>query len=110
MTETQDKIAKIVAQYRAIFPQEYMDVAQIAKQERLSQRTKFAEMPKGSATKGGGTPYVERALIKWPLTLYNLLNMKLVDEEKSYLFSDKDRRGIRWFAKKYPEFRIADKI
>ena len=100
----------IVKEYREMFPDEYIDVAQIAQQERRNQRTAFAEMPKKSLVKGGGNPFVERALIKWPVTLYNLLHMRMSDEEKNWLFSEEDRRGVRWFARKYPEFKLVDKI
>ena len=110
MNTPQHKITQIVQQYKNLFPQEYLDVVEIVKQERLNQRTQFADMPKGSMAKGATTPMVERALIKWPVTLYNLMGMKLTEEEKNYLFSDKDKKGLRWFAKKYPEFKLADKI
>ena len=110
MTELEHKVTKIVAQYKAVFPQEYIAVMQIAKQERLMQRTKFDEMPKKSLVKGGGAPFVERALVKWPETLYNLIHMKLTQKEKDYFFQDKDKRGLRWFARTYPEFKVADHI
>ena len=110
MNYAQINIIKIVKQYKDVFPQEYIDVAYIARQERNEQKTKFAEMPKASFMKGGGNPFIERALIKWPITLYNLLHMRLSQVEKEYLFNDKSKVGLRWFARKYPEFRIADRI
>ena len=110
MNDAQTNILKIVKDYKAVLPQEYIDVALVATHERNEQRTKFAEMPKASLVKGGGTPFVERALIMWPVTLYNLLNMRLTQDEKDYLFHSKDKRGLRWFARKFPEFKVASQI
>ena len=110
MNQAQNNILKIVKDYKDVLPQEYLDVAFEVTQERNEQKTQFAEMPHTSITKGGGTPFIERALIMWPVTLYNLLNMRLTQEEKDYLFHSKDKRGLRWFARKFPEFKVAHKI
>ena len=99
MTSFQKKITEVVHQYIRTNPQEYKAVKILINEQRKELRTKFAE-PKGKGVLG-------RKLVEIPETLFSILVMRLSLEETEYY---KSKSGTRWFAKQFPEFKVAEKI
>ena len=93
------KIEKIVKGYAKAYPDEFEAFKKGVKQKLYIQRDKFA------STKN--MDFVIRGLYEIPETLLGLLKLKLtMDEWKFY----ESKEGGRWFAKKFKEFAIAEKI
>ena len=91
----QEKIEKIVLDYTVMFSQEYSLIVKFIKDTKVFNKTKFAEV--------GGDNVLDRKLGEYPVTLENLFNVSLNNEEKSYFRS---KRGSRWFFKKFNEFAV----
>lgn len=91
----------ITSQYRKLFPQEYADMVAIVKQKRSDTVTKFAEI------KGLKNEIISRKLGEMPSTLFQLFQIKFTDEEKVWF---KTKEAMRWFYRRYPEFRVTKEI
>lgn len=100
MESYQAKVRKITKDYKALFPEEYINVVEAIKTMRL---TKFNEST--GAIKGDHV--IGRHLIEFPETLFNLIYNNLTEDEFK-IFDDPV--GQRWFAKTYPEFRLPTKL
>jgi len=97
--KTKEKIKRIVGEYKRMFPGEYNLVIKQIKRNRDNQRTKFAEMKQ--------TGIVERALIEIPETLNTMFRLRFTENEEEEF---RTKKAMRWFAKEYPMFSLAEKI
>lgn len=97
--DVRGNIRMLVDEYKKIFPMEYAMFLKQMEINRLNTFNKFAEVKHTDA--------IERKIVEYPETLYVILLDKLSSEEFTW-FSSKE--GARWFAKKYPEFRVATKL
>ena len=97
--QTKQKVKGIVDYYKRLFPDEYWLVIKQISENRKNQVNKFASIK--------GNDFVERALMETPETLNSMFDLRLADNEK---LEFKSKKGIRWFANAYPEFRLAEKI
>jgi hypothetical protein len=99
MTTPQAKITNIVEVYRERFPQEYSDFCKMMKDQREFQKDDFAS----TGTDGA----IGQKIREVPLTLDNLMKIKLNVEERMYYNS---KLGAEWFARTFKEFSPAIKI
>lgn len=99
--EVKHKITLTVQTYIELFPQEYEAViSQINRKRWDLEDDNFASIDNGNGL-------VQRALFEIPDTLFQMIVKGLeVDEIKQF----KGQKGSRWFAKRFPEFRIAKKL
>lgn len=96
---TEARIKNIVKAYRQEFEEEYHLVAKEVLRKRLVAKDKYAST--------GGEHVVQRQLLEYPEKL-SIAMIKELDEEESTWFATKE--GQRWFAKTFPEFRVAEDI
>ena len=100
MKTAQDKIIEYVIAYKELFADEYQQFL-IGRKEKIDMNlTKFAEPDKD-------LPSIDRQLHEIPNTLFTILKTRLKEEEWAYFDSIK---GSRWFARKYKEFRSAERV
>lgn len=95
----QNKIKTLVEDYQRIFPTEYEQFRKAHRVKVDLQRTKFADV-KGSSA-------IEQLLVEKPETLQGILRLQLSDEEWAALDS---KAGLRWFAKTFPQYAVAEAI
>jgi len=93
-------ITKIVELYKKTFFVEYNEVVKIIKEKRKNQK-------KETAATNGNIDVLERALIEYPETLFNILQNRLSPPALLWLTN---KKGVRWFAKTFKEFSLATKI
>jgi len=89
------KIKQIVEQYKQLFPSEYKEVVILVAEKKLQNALNDNKFGKIEGE------ILERQLMEYPETLYNMIMMKLEDEEKIWFNS---KKGALWFAKHYKEF------
>lgn len=92
------RITKIVEDYKVRFAQEYEDFCKGMSDQREFQKDKFA-----SAGLDGALQQKAREV---PVTLHNLMQVKLDKEEFRYYNS---KLGVEWFARTFREFSPAEK-
>lgn len=97
--DIQGNIKTFVDEYKKLFPIEYAMFLKQMEMNKLNTYNKFAEIK--------GTDALERKLIEYPETLYTILYDKLSPEGLAWLTT---KKGARWFARKFPEFKVATKI
>lgn len=97
--DARGNIKVLIDEYKKIFPIEFAMFLKQMEIVRLQQYDKFAEVK--------GTDALERKLVEYPESLFIILQQKLSSKELEW-FGTKE--GVRWFAKKYPEFKVAYKI
>lgn len=97
--QTKLKIKGIVDYYKRLFPGEYWAVIEQVKKNRDNQMNQFGSIK--------GNDFVERALVETPETLNAMFDLRLDDSET---LEFKSKKGMRWFANAYPEFKLAEKI
>ena len=100
MNEVQKKIVGITENYMRLFPEEMLDF-------KKGVRDKQKDLTHRLGKLGKGDDMIERILLEYPETLYNLFMAKLTPEEITYFQS---KRCARWYAKTYKDFRVAEKI
>ena len=99
MKPIQIKIRQIVNNYIQDFPYEYKAVCEAIKDKQTLQNDPMASAGKDS--------FIRQFAYEIPLTLSNLINQKLDEEEREYLSSIK---GAEWFARTWREFSPAERI
>lgn len=97
---TKKAITKVVADYRKLYPNEYVAVCE---QIRL-QREATNDL---ATTEHEGV--IQQKLYETPETLFYMLKNKLSDAEYKEL-QDQNAGGPRWFAQTFKEFAVAKKI
>lgn len=97
--ELKEKIIKLVENYKRMFSGEYEDVKKIVADKRKLQLNKFGSTKFESV--------LGRHLLEMPETLHSIFINQLTSDEIKSL---KERVGMRWFAKQFNEFSIAEKI
>lgn len=90
-----EQVRQYTEAYRSLYVQEYEAFKAQTKMKRDTMRDQYATI------KGGD--FVERALVDFPETLFEMFT----DDCRIYL---RDKDALRWFARAFPEFRLADKI
>lgn len=96
MTITQEKISKIVEEYQTVFKAEYDLFCNAMADKREVQNDEFA-----SGVAGGQFAY------EIPLTLHNMFDSMLTDEEKKEL---RTKEMAQWFGRKFKQFSPAQRI
>ena len=99
-SEIQKKIIGVVDAYKQFYPDDYKVVVKIVKEKRLNLKNRFGDITKQMDT-------MKRRLTEYPETLFFLLNKILSEDEMKYFSSLK---GHHWFANRFPEFRITEKV
>ena len=97
--KAQIKIQGIVQDYKTIFQDEYKAFCKQQHQVREGNLNEFASVK--------GDMAIERKLFDTPATLHSMLVEKLDGEELKWF---KTKKGGRWFAKYFIEFRASKKI
>ena len=92
MNPTQAKIAKIVESYKERFVDEYNSFCNSMIDKRENQKNEFAST---------GGEAIGQLIREVPVTLDNLMQVKLDKEERQYYQS---KLGSIWFAKTFKEF------
>jgi len=101
-TGTEKKIVGVVKEYIRLFPSEFEDFKGVMRQKKRKidgVSNKFAQVQ--------GSDIIERHLAEWPETLEMALRLQLHKDEYDWLRTTK---GISWFLKKFPVFRITHSI
>lgn len=98
------KTIQIVDKYKVAYSDEFSHFIVSMKQQRDSMHNKFG------ATKGDNA--LERKILELPENLVIMLRAGLSDDEYTWLFNPRDPKclGIKWFARKFPEFQAAEKL
>lgn len=98
------KIIKIVAQYKKLFPDEYNALVSYLKEKRKINKDQFGTINGPNPLKATGA--LERVMFEIPVTLDNMLAVKLTTEENQWR---KEKDYARWFQNKFKEFISSDK-
>ena len=98
--KTRMRIRTAVADFREMFPREYELGIKFVEYQRQNLKTDLAEIIE---TRGGGD---WRAGVTIPEKLSIMIGMKLSEQELT-LF--KETKNMAWFAKEFPQFRVARK-
>lgn len=104
MDRAKEQIRVLVAEYKKLFPGEYKQFLESNRLriEGLDYNNDFAEIR--------GSQHVVRHLFEIPETLYHAFLRGLTDEELDWLYSrnqyEKDRKGLAWFIREFPEFKV----
>lgn len=96
--DVKERIKKIVADYKSLYPREYSLIVEILIEKRKLVIDKFGRIDKNSDT---------RALFELPETLSQMLISTLSGEDLKW---HDTKEGARWFVRSYPEFRLAPEI
>jgi len=99
MDKTKDRIRDIVKTYEIVCAGEFSEFKLAMSIKRDLQKSKFSELK--------GTDMVERLMYEVPEQLFLLFKGILKDEEKGFLQS---KKGAIWFAKTFPQYRVAEKV
>lgn len=98
--DTKQKIESIVKEYETNFSAEFEMFKQSIRKKRDAQLSATGDMTKT-------TDIVQRPIVETPATLWGLIQMRLDDGEFKWLLTHK---GIRWFAKRFSQYKIIEKI
>ena len=98
--KSQDNITVVVREYVRTYPREYGLFKGQNWRRRNAQNNKFASIRKGAGA-------LERRLTEIPETLFGMFTANLSDKDLEYY---KSKKGTRWFAGEFPDFRIAEII
>lgn len=105
MQSAKDHITQIVDNYIKLFPRDYATVVDGIELTRKTYDDDYA------SAKLSGAPDM-RALFEIPVDLSEMLIMQLSEEEMEWFKAGGlDRKeGGRWFARKFPQFRLTATI
>lgn len=100
MEDTKLKIERIVSDYERLFVEEFQNFKDqmITKKDRMTE--KFGVIMKGD-------DFITRVLYEVPETLDFCIKQALAEDEMSWL---QTKTAARWFARRFPEFALPDKI
>jgi hypothetical protein len=102
MQSTKEKIKKVVIEYMKLFPAEYDAFLNSVRQKNEAKSNAYAEI------KGGDQ--MVRHLFDIPETLYYCFRTNLTDDEFNWIFGTNDhkkqRAGLSWFIRTFPQFKI----
>ena len=90
----------MVKDYKQNFAAEYDIFHRIMQKKQANQKDDFSSLDKASTL-------LEQSMLEYPETLYYIFQ-KFLDEDDWNYFNSK--KGVRWFARRFPEFRIAKKV
>ena len=96
---TKKKIEKLVKEYIQVMPGEYEQVKKEIATYRIGLKDEWAQME--------GSEIIARELYRIPETLHAIMHKKLSVEDDLWLRSTE---GGRWFANRYPEFRVTKSV
>lgn len=95
-----EKIEGIVDRYIEENADEFNDF-------KLSKRTRYENLDNSEFAKVKNSETLQVLLHEVPEVLHNMLWNELSEEEWDFYIS---REGSRWFARKFPIFRVGDKV
>lgn len=98
--ETKARVRETVAEYIAMFPEEYSQLVKQVADERNNLRSDMADFEKTNALK--------RALYSISENLSMMIFKKLNEDELKEWTNNKE--SARWFANEYPQFRVTKEI
>ena len=100
INEIKQKVENIVSDYKKLFYSEYLAVCDIVIQKRKNTINDFGEtLDPGSA--------LGRQILEMPDTLHAIFNTRLTGEE---LKEFREKENQRWFAKRFGEFCVVNKL
>jgi hypothetical protein len=99
-SDIQQKIIDTVTAYKQFYLEDYLAVVKEVKNKRDDLKNKFGDMSKT-------TDVLERPLNELPSTLFFLLGKALSEDEMKYWYTTK---GLYWFGRQFPEFRVTKSI
>lgn len=100
MQEAKEKIETLTEEYKKVFPQDYENVKEYVKLIKANMIDEdFGEIK--------GEHAVERRLFELPELLYASLVKSLSDKHLKWF---KTKTGHRWFARRYGEFKVVNKV
>lgn len=102
MNSYKTEIEKVVSRYHLAHAGEFRIFQKALTDKRDLQANQYASL------KGDHALY--RILFEIPETLDLELKLLLTDEAWSWLFDNPKSTGARWFARRFPEFRVAQKL
>lgn len=88
----------LVEEYERLFPAEFT-------QFQVGMRAKKAQGSVNGAIKG--MDYIERLVCEWPETLDTVFKKQLSPDDEAWLYT---KEGIRWFARKFPQYSVIQKV
>lgn len=100
-------IRQIIAGYKIAFEEEYLAVTKAIRNRRSELNDEFASVGKEAASQG-----LQRGLFEIPERIHNTIIKMLTEDELVWFKSGtplNKNEGGQWFAKTFPEFRIAEK-
>lgn len=102
MQSAKTKVKAVVQQYIKLFPTEYESFLISTRKKTDNLVNEFAELKQSDQ--------MVRHLFDLPLTLHNLIQIKLTDEEYDWLYArnsyEKTQGGLLWFVRSFPQFKI----
>ena len=98
MDSTKVKIEKIVSTYITLYADEARMFFAAVAEKRNQNTDQFGSLK---------TDVIQRALYEVPETLYYMFSSKLEESDLQWF---QTTEGARWFAGKFPKFRIAEKV
>ena len=90
------KITLVVNSYQKTFPEEYKAFSRQMAHKRGAQVNKVSSFKR--------TELLERELLEYPETLYDLLLLNLNTAEFKFF---ETKECTRWFAKEFPQYRVS---
>lgn len=96
--DSQARITILVTEYEQVFKAEYDAFLIGMRQKKALQDNAFAET---------GMDVAERLLFEVPATLHSMFSSRLSIEDMEYFNS---KKGARWFAKTFPQYRVSEKV
>lgn len=94
-----NKITIVVNSYEKTFPVEFKTFCREMARKRGAQANNVSSFKK--------TELIEREILEYPETLYDLLLLNLTTAEFKFF---ETKECTRWFAKTFPQYRIAKMI
>ena len=100
MNLNQKRINNVVEEYKTLFSDEYNRFCNAISDKRDMQLNEFAST-------GSDSDSIRQLAYEIPLTLNNMFDTMLNEEEKAYL---KTKEGAEWFGRTNKDFSPAQKI
>lgn len=102
MNSAKIKVKTAVEEYVRLFPQEYEAFQRSHRAKEDNKKNDFATF--------GSTEQIVRHLFDLPEVLHHSIRKLLTDEEYDWLYSrnayEKNRKGLTWFVRTFPQFKI----
>jgi hypothetical protein len=100
-----EKITNIIKDYRLLFGDEFKAFGQAMRTKQKEAKDKFGQI--------GKTDYIERKIWEMPVTLYEMFEKQLTEDEFNQFFRSQSNKltvNQKWFLKTYPVFKSPEKL